>query len=155
VIPIDEEAAMAKVQTSIDIAAPVQDVWELVTDLPRLGDWVSVHRDFPELPPAEVTEGVSFKQTLAVAGTPFAVQWTAVEVDGPKRLRWEGTGPAGTTARTTYSLSAASGGTRFTYENEFKLPAGEVGEAASGVVAGHAEREADASLARLKQLAEG
>jgi uncharacterized protein YndB with AHSA1/START domain len=155
VIPTDEEAAMAKVQTSIDIAAPVQDVWELVTDLPRLGDWVSVHRDFPELPPAEVTEGVSFKQTLAVAGTPFAVQWTAVEVDGPKRLRWEGTGPAGTTAQTTYSLSAASGGTRFTYENEFKLPAGEVGEAASGVVAGHAEREADASLARLKQLAEG
>ena len=123
---------MARVQTSIDIAAPVQDVWELVTDLQRLGDWVSIHRDFPESPPAEVTEGVSFRQTLAVAGTPFEVRWTAVEVDGPQRLRWEGTGPAGTMAQTTYSLSAAS-----------------------GVVAGHAEREADASLARLKQIAEG
>ena len=146
---------MANVQTSIDIAAPVQRVWELVTDLERLGDWVSIHRDFPEPPPAEVEEGTSFQQTLVVAGTPFAVEWTAVEVDGPQRLSWEGTGPAGTTARTTCSLSAESGGTRFAYQNEFKLPAGEVGEAASGVVSGYAEGEADASLARLKQLAEG
>src|SRR5688572_28221617 len=118
---------MAKMQTSIDIAAPLQRVWDLVTDLERLGDWVSIHRDFPEPPPAEVREGTSFQQTLAVAGTPFAVEWTAVEVHG----------------------------TRFAYENEFKLPAGEVGEAASGVVSGYAEREADASLGRLKQLAEG
>jgi uncharacterized protein YndB with AHSA1/START domain len=146
---------MATLQTSIDIAAPVQDVWELITDLERLGDWVSIHRDFPETPPAEVTEGTTFEQTLAVAGTPFAVRWTAVEVDGPQRLSWEGTGPAGTMARTAYALSPTSAGTRFSYENEFRLPAGEVGEAASGVVAGHAQREAAASLARLKQIAEG
>jgi uncharacterized membrane protein len=146
---------MANVQTSIDIAAPMQRVWELATDLERLGDWVSIHRNFPEPPPAEVKEGSSFQQTLAVAGTPFAVEWTAVEVDGPQRLAWHGTGPAGTTARTTYSLSNQNGGTRFTYENEFKLPAGEVGDAANRVLSGHAEREADASLSRLKQLAEG
>jgi len=145
---------MAKVQTSIDIAAPVDRVWELVTDLERLGDWVSIHRDFPEPPPAEVREGTSFQQTFAVAGTPFAVEWTAVEVDGPQRVSWAGTGPAGATARTTYSLEGENGGTRFAYENEFKLPAGEVGEAASGVVSGYAEREANASLARLKQIAE-
>ena len=146
---------MASVQTSIDIAAPVQRVWDLVTDLDRLGDWVSIHRDFPEPPPAEVKEGTSFRQTLAVAGTPFAVEWTAVEVDGPQRLSWEGTGPAGATARTTYSLSVENGGTRFSYENEFKLPGGEVGEAAIRVISGYAEGEAEASLVRLKQLAEG
>jgi len=90
-----------------------------------------------------------------VAGTPFAVEWTAVEVDGPERFSWEGAGPAGTTARTTYSLSGENGGTRFDYRNEFMLPAGELGEAASGVVSGYAEREAESSLARLKQIAEG
>lgn len=146
---------MANVSTSIDIAVPVERVWELVTDLERLGEWVSIHRDFPEPPPAEVEEDTSFRQTLAVAGAPFTVEWTAVEVDAPRRLSWEGTGPAGTTARTTYSLAAENGGTRFEYENEFRLPAGELGEAASSVVSGHAEREADDSLARLKQLAEG
>jgi uncharacterized protein YndB with AHSA1/START domain len=146
---------MANVQTSIDIAAPVERVWELVTDLGRLGDWVPIHRDFPDPPPADVKEGIRFQQTVAVAGTPFAVEWTAVEVDGPNRLTWEGAGPAGTTARTTYALSGENGSTRFDYQNEFRLPAGELGEAASGVVSGYAEREAESSLARLKQIAEG
>ena len=145
---------MATVSTSINIQAPVQDVWELVTDLNRMGEWVSIHRDFPAPPPGDVEAGTRFEQTLAVAGTPFKVEWTAVDVNGPERLSWEGTGPAGTTARTSYSLTAADGGTHFGYENEFKLPAGQVGEAASGVISGSAEREANDSLARLKALAE-
>jgi uncharacterized protein YndB with AHSA1/START domain len=146
---------MANVRTSIDIAVPRERVWELVTDLERLGEWVSIHRNFPEPPPADVREGTRFQQTVALAGTPFAVEWIAIEVDGPQRLAWEGTGPAGATARTTYSLSAETGGTRFAYENEFELPAGGVGATASRAVSGYAEREADASLSRLKQLAEG
>ncbi len=146
---------MANVHTAVDIAAPVDRVWELVTDLDRLGEWVSIHRDFPEPPPSQVAEGTTFRQTLAVAGTPFAVDWTATEVDGPKRLSWDGRGPAGTTARTTYVLAATDDGTRFEYDNDFELPAGRIGEAASGVVSGAAEREANDSLARLKSLAEG
>jgi uncharacterized membrane protein len=145
---------MAEVQTSIDIHAPVDHVWQLVTDLERLGEWVSIHREFPSAPPAEVAQGTTFAQTLAVAGTPFTVNWTAAEVDGPGHLTWEGTGPAGATARTTYALTAENGGTRFSYANEFRMPGGRIGEAATEVVAGQAEREANESLARLKQLAE-
>ena len=145
---------MATVTTSIDIQAPAEAVWDLVCDLDRMGEWVSIHRDFPTPPPADVETGTRFEQTLAVAGTPFKVEWTAVEVRAPQQLSWEGTGPAGTTARTTYSLTAEGDGTRFGYENEFKLPAGAIGEAAGGVIAGSAEREADASLVRLKALAE-
>jgi uncharacterized protein YndB with AHSA1/START domain len=48
---------MANVRTSIDIAVPPERVWELVTDLERLGEWVSIHRDFPQRPPAEVRKG--------------------------------------------------------------------------------------------------
>ena len=127
----------------------------MITDLDRLGEWVSIHRDFPDSLRPTSSTGTSFSQNLAVAGTPFAVDWTAVEVDGPQMLAWEGSGPAGTTARTAYRLAAENGGTRFSYDNEFKLPAGKVGEAASAVVSGAAEREADDSLARLKQLLEG
>jgi hypothetical protein len=90
---------MANVRTSIDIEAPVQDVWGLVTD--RLGEWVSIHREFPEPPPQQVEQGTGFE-----------------------------------------------------YENEFRLPAGEIGEAASGVVSGYAAREAGDSLSRLERLAE-
>ncbi len=145
---------MANVSTSIDINAPAQDVWNVATDLKRMGEWVSIHRDFPTPPPGEVKQGTQFKQTLAVVETPFEIEWTAAEVDGPRRLAWDGVGPAGTTARTTYMLAAKNGGTRFTYENEFALPAGKFGDAAGHVVAGAADREANDSLARLKALVE-
>jgi len=145
---------MANVNTSIDIDASVQDVWDVATDVGRMGEWVSIHRDFPESAPTELAVGTKFKQTLSVAGTPFGVEWTATEVDGPQTLTWQGAGPAGSTAHTRYSLATENGGTRFTYENDFKLPAGKVGEAAAGVVAGQAEREANDSLAKLKQLIE-
>ena len=146
---------MANVTTSIDINAPVQDVWDVATDLGRLSEWVSIHRDFPDSLPTKIEVGTQFKQTLAVAGTPFGVEWTATEVDGPTRLTWEGVGPAGTTAKTSYTFAAENGGTRFSYENEFKLPAGKVGEAAANVVSGRAQQEADDSLAKLKALIEG
>jgi hypothetical protein len=73
---------------------------------------------------------------------------------GSPRAACRHRGPLGV-ARTTYSLSAETGGTHFAYENEFELPAGGVGATASRVVSRYAEREADASLSRLKQLAEG
>ena len=146
---------MTHVASSIDIDAPVQTVWDVVTDLNRMGEWVSIHREFPVPPPAQVEPGTHFKQTLAVAGTPFSVEWTASEVDGPTTLAWDGVGPAGATARTTYSLTEHDGGTHFAYENEFKLPRGELGAAAGHVVSGRAEHEAQDSLARLKALAEG
>jgi hypothetical protein len=146
---------MANVSATIDIDAPVQDVWDVATDIRRMGEWVSIHRDFPGATPGELELGARFMQTLNVAGTPFAVEWTATEVNGPRTLVWEGAGPAGSTARTRYGLASENGGTRFTYENEFKLPAGKIGEAAAGVVKGRAEREAQDSLAALKRLIEG
>ena len=146
---------MPNVSATIDIHAPVQDVWDVATDIGRMGEWVSIHRGFPDATPSEVELGTRFKQTLSVGGTPFAVEWTATEVKGPRTLIWEGAGPAGSSARTRYALASENGGTRFTYENEFKLPAGRIGEAAAGVVKGQAEREAQDSLTRLKQLIEG
>jgi uncharacterized protein YndB with AHSA1/START domain len=92
---------MASVSTSIDIGTAPDQVWDLVTDLDRLGEWVTIHRALHDPAPAA----------------------------------WDG-------------------GTRFTYENEFALPGGAVGDAAGGVVASRAGKEAEASLQRLKQLAE-
>ena len=38
---------MANVSTSIDINAPMQDVWDTATDLKWMGEWVSILRDVP------------------------------------------------------------------------------------------------------------
>ena len=55
-----------------------------------------------------------------------------------------------------YRLSPADGGTRFDYENEFNPPLGPLGAAASrALVGGLPQREANATLQRLKALIEG
>ena len=145
---------MASVSTSIDIGTAPDRVWDLVIDLDRLGEWVTIHRELRGPTPASIEEGTTFSQRLEVAGTPFDVDWTATAVDAPQRLVWDGAGPAGSRARTSYALDAHAGGTRFTYENEFALPGGAVGDAAGSVVASRAGKEAEASLQRLKQIAE-
>jgi ligand-binding SRPBCC domain-containing protein len=143
------------VRTSIDIDAPPDRVWSTVTNLQRLGDWVTIHEEFPEPPPEEVAKGTTFAQKLKLSGVEVEVEWTAARVEEAKRLDWRGRGPTGSKARTSYRLSDQDGGTRFDYENEFELPGGAIGKAVAGAVDGQSEKEARASLERLKKLVEG
>lgn len=145
---------MGKVTSSIDVDAPPAEVWAVVGDLQRLGEWVTIHKDFPEPPPDEVSEGSSFSQTLELSGNSFEVDWTVKKVEENERLEWEGEGPAGTTAKTDFRLSERDGGTRFDYEIEFELPGGALGELAGGGVDSRRESEAERSLERLKALVE-
>jgi hypothetical protein len=83
------------------------------------------------------------------------VHWTLTEAERPHRATWEGKGPAGSYARTSYRLTPGGSGTQFEYENEFKAPGGILGRAASRVlVGGQPEREAQRSLQQLKALLE-
>ena len=64
-------------------------------------------------------------------------------------------GPARSHASTEYRLTPHDGGTRFDYRNEFKAPLGPLGAMASrALVGGVPEKEANASLAKLKKLLE-
>ena len=84
------------------------------------------------------------------------MHWTLTEAERPHRATWEGRGPAGSYARTSYRLTPnGDNGTHFEYENEFKAPGGLLGAAASRVlVGGQPEREANRSLHQLKTLLE-
>jgi uncharacterized protein YndB with AHSA1/START domain len=145
---------VARISAVIHIDASPQEVWDVATDLGLIGRWVTIHRDFPDGSPPDLEEGSRFRQTLRVAGVTFRVEWTATEVEGPVKLTWEGTGPAGTRAHTGYGLEAEGGGTRFTYSNEFTLPAGRIGKVAARAVAGQAEKQVNDSLRALKRLVE-
>lgn len=144
------------VRESIVIAAPPERVWETVMDPTRLERWVTTHDSVEEARPGPVSGGDSFKQKLRLAGKSFEVEWKVVEADAPRLARWEGDGPAGSTANVVYRLEPEGGGTRFEYENEFALPGGMLGKVAGGVLsAAPGRREARRSLDRLRALLEG
>jgi uncharacterized protein YndB with AHSA1/START domain len=146
---------MTVVNATIEIDAPPEEVYDAVLDPSRLSHWVTIHRRINQADDGKPHKGYEMDQTLCLRGANFKVHWTLTEADRPHRATWEGKGPAGSYARTSYVLQARDGGTHFEYENEFKAPGGMLGAAASRVIVGGVpEREANRSLSRLKALIE-
>ena len=146
---------MSTVESSVVIAAPRQSVWAVVMDAERFGEWVTIHRGLRDVSPGPAREGSSMEQILHLRGADIRVRWVLVECDPPSYARWQGRGPARTRARIEYRLTAAPQGTRFDYRNEFDTPLGPLGAFASRRVMGQmAQREADRSLAALRELVE-
>jgi uncharacterized protein YndB with AHSA1/START domain len=148
---------MKRVTAKVEIDAPPEAVWEVLLDPDRLTDWVTIHRRLGPVSDRPLEQGSTLEQTLCLRHLDFHVRWKVAELEPRRLVRWEGRGPARSEARIAYRLAALDGGgTRFEYENEFKPPLGPLGAAASRFLMGDLpQREADASLKRLKSLLEG
>ena len=141
--------------TSIEIAATPQQVWDVVMDVERSHEWVTIHRGLNGHSAGDLRVGYEMQQTLCLRGVKFDVDWHLDEVNAPHRAVWKGRGPARSRALIVNGLSAVDGGTRFDYRNEFKAPLGPLGAVASrALVGGLPKKEADASLRRLKAVLE-
>ncbi len=147
---------MSTVRVNIDIAAPIERVWETVMDPDRLKDWVTIHRSVKDVSDQPLRKGSTMDQVLSMRGVSFRVHWTLADVNEPNVAEWEGRGPAHSDARIRYELSSnGDDQTAFSYTNEFTPPGGRLGNVASRVIVGAAsEREANNSLQRLKELLE-
>jgi carbon monoxide dehydrogenase subunit G len=145
---------MAAVNETIEIAATPEEVWAVVMDPHRLGDWVTAHKKIYDASEGALSAGDSFRQKLQVVGPSFKVKWTVVEANEPTLAVWEGEGPGGSSADVRYELAAANGGTRFDYCNNFELPGGPLAAAAKGIAGKPATKQARESLANLKALLE-
>jgi uncharacterized protein YndB with AHSA1/START domain len=140
---------------SIDIDAPVQDVWDHIMDPSLMRGWVTIVDRIERQDPGPIRAGFQMSQTLCLRGVHFKVHWTLEEVDAPRFARWEGRGPARSTAVTENRLTERDGRTHFDYRNEFRTPFGPLGAAASRfIVGGIPEKEANASLLRLREILE-
>jgi len=146
---------VTEVVTSIDIAAPPERVWALAMDPDCLSEWVTIHRRLHGHDEGPLRRGYAMEQTLHLRGVNFKVHWELVAYDAGHHAEWHGRGPARSHAETEYRLTPVEGGTRFDYRNEFTAPLGPLGRVASrALVGGLPRREADASLRKLKALAE-
>jgi uncharacterized protein YndB with AHSA1/START domain len=142
---------MSLVTVSIQIAAQPRDVWEMVMDPARLGDWVTIHRSLVHADDGAPRVGYEMDQQIHLRGVNLEVHWQLIACEDCAHAIWEGHGPARSHARTEYILKAEGGGTRFDYRNEFRPPLGPFGAVVSrALVGGMPEREAKRTLDRLR-----
>jgi uncharacterized protein YndB with AHSA1/START domain len=143
-----------RVERTIDLDAPPDEVYEIVMNPDLLDDWVTIHEGLPEAPNGQLKQGSELTQSLRIAGQRFNVHWKVVQADKPNHVVWEGRGPVRSKARVVYDFEPEGGGTRFSYANEYHSPGGPLGRIADHALAGTSRREADRSLAQLKKLVE-
>jgi carbon monoxide dehydrogenase subunit G len=144
---------MSTVSVSAHIPATPEQVWEIVMDPRRLGEWVTIHRGLPRADPGPPHVGYEMDQQIHLRGVNLEVHWQLAECQPCRLAVWQGRGPARSRARIEYALHPESGGTRFDYRNDFRPPLGPIGALASrALVGGIPEREARRTLDRLSEL---
>jgi carbon monoxide dehydrogenase subunit G len=143
-----------KVERAIDLAAPREQVYALLMDPSRLGEWVTIHDHLEGNSASRLEKGSKLTQVLRLAGRKFKVHWNVVENEPCEHVVWEGRGPVASHARVEYRFQSNDGGTDFSYVNEYDLPGGALGRIAGRAVARVTQKELDATLQRLKHLVE-
>ena len=142
---------MPSVTKTVEVSLSQDDAFALATDPTRFGEWLTLHKDWPNGAPASTAAGDEFVQKLVIMGMPADVNWKVEAHDAPSRFVLRGAGPMGAQLATTISATAAGDGATISYEAEFSGGGiqGPMGE----MVTKKAGEELDISLEKLKGLA--
>ena len=143
---------MPSVTRTVELGMPQDQAFSLATDPTRFGEWLTLHKDWPNGAPTPTDTGQEFVQTLSIMGMPAAVNWKVEEYEAPSTFVLKGAGPMGAQLATRITAAAAGGGSQISYEAEFSGGGiqGPMGE----MVTKKAGEELDTSLAKLKALAD-
>ena len=145
---------VTEIQRSIEIEAPPEAVFRELVDLHRLSRWSTITESHTG--PDVLELGQAFEQTIRVGGVKLATEWRCVELEAPRLVAYEATGPGGARLRMRQTVTPSSEGSRVELTVEYDLPGGVIGEVVDRLhVERRNEREAEHSLQNLKDLVEG
>jgi uncharacterized protein YndB with AHSA1/START domain len=71
---------MSIVVASTWIAAEPADVWKMIMDPNRLGDWVTIHRRLVHADDGPARVGYEMDQQIHLRGVSLEVHWTLIDV---------------------------------------------------------------------------
>jgi acetyl-CoA C-acetyltransferase len=92
------------------LAASASDVVDLVLDLDRTHEWLSLHLSWRGERPERIEAGAEFVQQISLMDIPAQARWQVVSA-GPSGFELRGTGPMGITVGLWCTLQDADGGT--------------------------------------------
>lgn len=140
---------MAKVDVTAEVPMRPQDMWERVSDLTQLGDWLTMHEGWRSDLPDELGEGTQIVGVARAKGFRNRVTWTVTTWEPPNRIALSGSGKGGTKYTVTLSVSPTKTGSKLGIRLDLGGRAlfGPVGATAARAVKGDVEKS-------LKQFVE-
>jgi Polyketide cyclase / dehydrase and lipid transport len=133
---------MASVDLTTDVPMTPQEMWEHVSDLSELGDWLVLHEGWRSELPDELAEGVEIVGVARSKGMRNRVTWTITTWDPPHQVAMSGSGKGGAKYGVTLSVRATEGGSALGLRLDLGGRAlfGPVGSAAARAVRGDVEK---------------
>lgn len=110
---------MREIRTEVEVAAPIEEVWRVVSDLRAYQQWNPFIPSFEGDPRANTRA----RMTAAIPGQkPRSTPVTILEVEAPRRLSWRGQLLAPWLFAGTHylELTSAGAGTRVVNREEFR-----------------------------------
>ncbi|MCV6969525.1 type II toxin-antitoxin system Rv0910 family toxin [Mycobacterium bohemicum] len=133
---------MAAVDVSADVPMTPQDMWDRVSDLSDLGDWLVLHEAWRSELPDELTEGVQVVGVARAKGFRNRVTWTITTWDPPHQVALSGSGKGGAKYAVTLTVRTAEDGSALGLRLELggRPLFGPVGAAAARAVKGDVQK---------------
>lgn len=135
---------MASVSVSVEAPSTPEAVWELLSDLNRWEEWLTIHQGWRSELPAELKAGSQFTEVVSVMNMTNKIEWTVEEVEAPKFLTISGNGIAGVKIEFTLKVEGAGDQTKASFDAKFSgsMIVGPIGKA----VAKHAAADLRESM---------
>jgi uncharacterized protein YndB with AHSA1/START domain len=141
---------MPKLNNSININAPVEKVFAYVTDPLTNLEWLVGATEVTDVTGSGVGQHYDWKYNML--GVPLRGQ-TTVREHVPNE-RWVTDGKGGVTSTWTFTFVPHEGGTKLDLELDYTIPVPVLGKLAEKLVLKRNQREADLSMANIKERLE-
>ena len=93
-----------------DLPMTPQDMWDRVSDLSDLGDWLVMHEGWRSELPDEIAEGTQIVGVARAKGLRNRVTWTVTTWDPPHEMAMSGSGKGGTKYAVTLTVRPTAEG---------------------------------------------
>jgi hypothetical protein len=140
---------MTAVDMGADVPISPQQMWDHVSDLSNLGDWLVLHEGWRSELPDELSEGTQVVGVARAKGLRNRVTWTVTSWEPPHQVAMSGSGKGGAKYAVTLTVQPTQQGSALGLRLELGGRAlfGPVGSAAARAVRGDVEKS-------LKQFVE-
>jgi uncharacterized membrane protein len=141
------------VQETVDIAAPIEEVFAVISDPERSPEWSAEVIEVRDVSDEPVQEGTTWLQVVRIAGRPANLQCRIVELRPPYEGVVQISGDQQGRIRTR--CEATEEGTHVTQEIDFVPPGGILGRVAGGLIGPAVKHELRRTLQRMRETLEG